>query len=103
LARVESDPGFLSSLDFIVTDYYFESDDPHNGLTLAQALREKGFVRPILLASNAEFSSGELTTDIDARVGKTFRHWDDFAVWVAAPDRAPAPTPFIPKETKTTS
>lgn len=78
LQKVDNEIEFLSNLDFILTDYYLSPTDSHNGLSLAGALRSKGFNRPIVLASDAEVNATELTKfGIDAVIPKSKLEWKE--------------------------
>jgi signal transduction histidine kinase/DNA-binding NarL/FixJ family response regulator len=74
----KSDDSFLTSLNFIVTDYHFAPSDPHNGLSFCKELRTLGFAKPILVASDAELSAEELTTaGASKMIPKTLENWDE--------------------------
>jgi CheY-like chemotaxis protein len=80
--RVEKEPDFLSSLDFLVTDFHFDASDRYNGLTFAEELRKMGFRRPILLASGADIEPEELAkAGINGALPKVISGWDDLKEW----------------------
>ncbi len=81
--RVEKEPSFLSSLDFLVTDFHFDTSDPHNGLTFASELRSRGFAKPILMASGADFEAEDLErAGVTAALPKVINGWSDLVKWV---------------------
>jgi CheY-like chemotaxis protein len=82
---VSENPGFLNSLDFIVTDFHFDVSDKYNGLSFAEELRKRGYQRPILLASGADFEAEELAkAGIDCTLPKVISGWSDLAKWAAS-------------------
>ena len=66
-AKLQEDQGFLDSIDFVVTDFYFADGDEHDGETLALELRRMGFQKPILLASNGDhnLTNGPFTAAVE--------------------------------------
>jgi hypothetical protein len=84
--KVDSDPDFLSSLDFLVTDFHFDAGDIYNGLTFAEELRKRGFQRPILLASGADIEPEELKkAGLNGTLPKVVNGWEDLANWATKP------------------
>lgn len=82
--KVEKYPSFLSSLDFIVTDFHFDPSDKYNGLTFAEELRKRGFQKPILLASGADIEPEELTkAGINEALPKVINGWEDLKKWAS--------------------
>ncbi len=70
----------LRALHTIITDHYFTPDERLTGLELARELRSRGFAGRILLASNGEFSSSELSGIVDKIVDKQPVDWDRLGV-----------------------
>jgi signal transduction histidine kinase/DNA-binding NarL/FixJ family response regulator len=82
LTAVESDPAFLQSFDIIVTDFHFADGDPHTGKTLATKIRQLGFTKPIMLASNGDFNAEELKPDLNGCVGKDVPSLSEIENWL---------------------
>jgi signal transduction histidine kinase len=70
----------LCTLHTIITDHYFTPDERLTGLELARELRNRGFTGRILLASNGEFSSSELSGIVDKIVDKQPVGWETLGV-----------------------
>ena len=67
-AALAEEPALLDDLVAVVTDHHFVNDQ-ELGLEFAGRLRGR-FTRPILLASDGEYTEGQLVV-VDRRVAKT--------------------------------
>jgi signal transduction histidine kinase/CheY-like chemotaxis protein len=81
LAKCDADASYLQSFDAIVTDYHFAEGDEHTGKSLAKELRGRGYLGPIMLATNGDFEDDELKPHLTGAIGKevpsisTIRSW----------------------------
>jgi CheY-like chemotaxis protein len=80
--KIDQDPSLLDRLDFVLSDYYFAPGDPHNGESLAKALRSKGYRKPILLVSSGDFLDPTPVNQsadwpFDACIPKLITEWDE--------------------------
>ena len=70
----------LNAVHTIITDHFFAPDETLTGIEFAKELRSRGFAGRILLASNGEFSSSELTGVVDKIVDKQPVEWERLGV-----------------------
>lgn len=80
--KIQSDPGFLQSLDVIVTDYYFGPEDPLNGKSFAAELRQMGYEKPIYLASNGDFVEDDFKPILTGTIGKDLPDLQTVLSWM---------------------
>jgi signal transduction histidine kinase/DNA-binding NarL/FixJ family response regulator len=82
LERAASEPDFLASFDVIVTDYHFADGDPHTGKTFAAEVRKMGFTKPVMLATNGDFSVEELKPHLNGCIGKEVPSLQEVESWL---------------------
>ncbi|MEN9808960.1 MAG: hypothetical protein RLZZ488_527 [Pseudomonadota bacterium] len=78
-AAVQADGQLLSSLDAIITDYFFSSSDGQTGFDVARQLRSLGYQKSILLLTDAELQDSVCKENgVTAKISKS-AGWNDIA------------------------
>ena len=81
--RLASDDGFLSRLNCVITDFYFDEGVLENGLMLADELRPQ-MTQPIFLCSDGEFSQDMVQGRVDKVISKDPVSWEVLSAHVDA-------------------
>ena len=70
LNKIEQEASFLGSLSLLITDFYLDKFDCHNGLTLTRAVKSMGLKCPVILASEVDLQEPEENGCFDRQIGK---------------------------------